>query len=67
MKTITVGKDGVILLKEFKEFIDIKKVKYYEFKKRRNSKILVLKFYDKNKKLLKPNTKSADRKSNEAK
>jgi hypothetical protein len=53
-KTITVDKDGIICLYSFRDFIDTSKVEFYELKLNKD-KTLTLKFYDKNKKLVKPN------------
>lgn len=50
-KTVTVGKDGFISLEIFNEFIDIKKVKYYDLKMNED-KTITVKFYDKDKKKL---------------
>ena len=50
--TIKVGKDGFIKLSEFKTLIPVSKVKYYSIKENKN-KTLSLKFYDRNKKLIK--------------
>ena len=46
-KIITVDKNGMLLLKEFNEFLDITQVEFYKFKVESNGEIL-LTFYDKN-------------------
>lgn len=51
--TVTVGEDGFIPLETFKDFVDITKVKYYDFKINKDKTVTVL-FYDKNKKKVKP-------------
>lgn len=53
-KTITVQAGGFVNIEDFKEFIDINKIAYYEFKLGTN-KTITLKFYDKKKKLIRPN------------
>lgn len=51
-KNIYVDKEGFIDLNLFKEFVDVSKVKFYTLKTNKD-KTLHLKFYDKNKKLIK--------------
>lgn len=56
MKTIKVKtdpktKECFLNLKDFKNFVDVSKVVYYEFDET-DSKNLTLRFFDKNKKLL---------------
>ena len=50
--TITVPKSGLIPLEALEKLIDISKVMYYDVKEKNG--IVTLKFYDKNKKLVKP-------------
>lgn len=52
-KTIKVEKGGYIYVDAFSDWFDVSLVKYYSLKKRKNGS-LVLKFYDKKKKVLKP-------------
>lgn len=52
-KTIKVDKDGILDLYCFSDFIDITKVKFYTFKTNKDLSLIV-KFYDKNRKLIKP-------------
>ncbi len=51
-KTIKVDYLGRLHLIDFKEFLDISKVVFYSFKQRKD-KTLILKFYDKKKKVIK--------------
>lgn len=54
-KTVKVDKKGQMKLKDFDGFIDTSKVVYYEFKIKDEDKgILLVSFYDKNKKLITP-------------
>lgn len=50
--SIKVSKSGHVSLDTFKDFLDISKVIYYSLKHKDGN--LTLKFYDKNKKLVKP-------------
>jgi hypothetical protein len=50
---ITVDKDGTIPLWHFADLIDTDKVVYYKFKARKDG-TLTIKFYDRNKRLIKP-------------
>jgi hypothetical protein len=50
--TIVVNKDGYIPLEYFKEMLDISKVAWYAIKVRKDES-LVIKFYDKRRKLIK--------------
>lgn len=54
IKSIVVPKDGYLSLEEFKDLIDIVKVKHYSIKVNKD-KMLTIKFYDKKKKLIRPN------------
>lgn len=56
MKTIVLDSEGRIMLKQFEGLIDISSVAYYSIKKNKD-KSLTLKFYDKKRKLVKPNGK----------
>ena len=47
---IKVSKDGFIDLKEFKNVLDISKVSYYDLKE--SGRVLTLKFYDKDNKII---------------
>lgn len=53
MGTINVDKDGYVTLSDFSPYMDVSKVTYYLVKIKKNGTIK-LKFYDKNKKLVKP-------------
>lgn len=53
MKTVTVDEKGQIDIQVFKDFVDISKVEYYNFKLN-DDKTLSLTLYDKDKKLIKP-------------
>ena len=50
---ITVQEDGFVDLEEFKNVIDTSKVVFYSIKLKKDNTLL-LKFYDKKKKLVKP-------------
>jgi hypothetical protein len=52
-KTIRVDKDGMVLLKDFEDFLDIDKVKFYSLKVNKD-KTLTLKFFDSKKKTVRP-------------
>jgi hypothetical protein len=49
------GRDGIIyiLLKDFKDLIDVNKITHYRIKSKKGGP-LTIRFYDKNKKLVKP-------------
>jgi hypothetical protein len=49
---IKVHPGGILFLEDFKKFLDISKVVFYSMKD--NKGTVVLKFYDKNKKLIRP-------------
>jgi len=51
--TITVPASGFIDIEYFKNFLDISKVSWYSLKEKED--VIILKFYDKNKKLIKLN------------
>lgn len=53
-KTVKVDYLGRLHLIDFKDFLDISKVVYYSFKQRKD-RTLILKFYDKKKKVIKLN------------
>jgi hypothetical protein len=58
MKTvIAVNKDGTVSLNKFKDILNIAKVVYYKVKENKD-KTLILSFYDKNKKKIKPYSQS---------
>lgn len=65
-KIITIGKDGFVDLTEFKDIIPISLVKYYSVKANKN-KTLMLKFYDKDQKLVKPIKQQKTKKANSSK
>ena len=52
---VTTDKDGCLPLESFKDILDIKKVAYYTLKAKDST--LILKFYDKKKKVIKPYVK----------
>jgi hypothetical protein len=52
-KTIKIGMDGFVLIEEFSGWIDVSKVKFYSLTFNED-KSIVVKFYNKNKKLVKP-------------
>lgn len=52
-KTVTVSMDGFLYLNEFSNFINIDRVVFYNLKVGKN-KALKIKFYDKNKKIIRP-------------
>lgn len=58
VKTVKIQKtengDGFIDLKEFSDFVDVSKVKYYELVNP-TEKTLMIKFFDENKEEIKPN------------
>lgn len=60
MKTVTVEEGGFIPLEAFSDMIDTSKVEYYSLKANKDQ-TLTVKFYDKKKKLVKPN-KPVDKK-----
>jgi hypothetical protein len=51
-KIINITDEGFVSLEAFKDFLDISKVSYYDLKV--TDGILVLKFYDKNRRLIRP-------------
>ena len=51
--TITVNKNGFVVLDDFKRVLDIEKVVYYEVIPKEDGSAVMF-FYDKNKKLVKP-------------
>lgn len=55
-KTVKVDDYGRIDLEVFRCFVDIDKVEFYQLKLNKD-KSLILKLYDKKKKLVKPNVK----------
>jgi hypothetical protein len=56
-KIVTADKNGMILLKDFTEFLDMSKVKFYSLKINKD-KAISIKFYDNEKKVIK--TRSLD-------
>ena len=52
-KTIKTDENGLILLKDLEDMVDMAKVKYYRVVQNKDSTI-TLKLYDKKKKLVKP-------------
>jgi hypothetical protein len=52
-KTIKVGKDGRVEMSNFKDILNIEQVVYYEVTPNKDETI-TLRFFDKNKKLVKP-------------
>jgi hypothetical protein len=50
---ITVDKDGCVPLWYFADILNTDKVEYYKIKAEKNG-TLIIKFYDKNKRLIKP-------------
>lgn len=54
--TIKVNEDGVIYLENLRMFVDIDRVVYYNIKHKKNGN-LVIKLYDKKKKLVRPYVK----------
>ena len=52
-KIIDVGSDGLVSLGEFSEFLDIGNIEFYSIKVKKD-KSLVIKFYDKKGKVIKP-------------
>lgn len=53
IKTVMIDKDGYVDIKHFECFIDIEKVAFYKFKLKKDG-MIVLKFYDTKRKLVKP-------------
>lgn len=51
---LTINKDGFLKIEDFKYFVDISKVMFYSFTEKSDGSLL-LKFYDKNRKLIKLN------------
>ena len=49
---LKIGKDGFVALDHFNIFLDITRVEYYDLKESKDG-TLILKFYDKNEKLIK--------------
>lgn len=49
---IKVDSDGAVNLEEFKDWLDINRVVYYNLKHKKDGK-LIIKFYDKKRKLIK--------------
>ena len=52
-KTVKVDNNGVVLLSAFSEWVDVKRVKFYSLRVNKD-KSLTLKFFDRNRKQLKP-------------
>jgi hypothetical protein len=50
--TITISKEGFVSLKKFETLLDISRVKFYTLKEKDGS--IHLKFFDKNRKVIKP-------------
>jgi hypothetical protein len=63
--TITVPKSGFITLEKFKEMVDISKIVYYSLDEEDGN--LKLRFYDKNKRLIKPKKESKNGKEKSSK
>ena len=49
--TLTIPKSGIISLNKFKKLLDISKVEWYSLEEKNG--VIILKFYDKNRKVLK--------------
>jgi hypothetical protein len=62
---ITVSKDGYIDLERFKTMVDISQVVYYDFKYKGDH--LTLKFYNKDKELIKPYANQKETKKTKSK
>lgn len=62
---ITVSKNGFISLKRFETLLDIKKISYYTLKEING--VIELKFYDKNKGLIKFYGKNKEKSSKKSK
>lgn len=60
---LTIPSSGFVPIEEFKDLLDISKVMYYSLEV--SDGILKLKFYNKNKKLIKPYKETKNGKSNE--
>lgn len=54
---ITVEEGGFVNLSDFKDVVDISKVVYYDIKLKKDDTLLI-KFYDKRKKLVRPYVRS---------
>jgi hypothetical protein len=52
-KVIKVDKNGMVLINNFEELLDVSKVAFYSLRANKD-KTLTLKFYDNKKKLVKP-------------
>ena len=53
-KTITVKEGGFVALRDFKHWIDVSKVVYFNLKHDKKENTLKIKFYDAKKKLVRP-------------
>ena len=60
-KIIKVDKNGIVLLDDFTDLLDIHKVKFYKLKINKD-KTITLKFYDSKNKLVKPYEHEVDEK-----
>lgn len=52
-KKISVDKNGFVFIEDFKDLLNVEIVQYYTIKARKDETIVV-KFYDKNRKLVRP-------------
>jgi hypothetical protein len=52
-KIITVGKDGFVYIEDFRDIVNIDIIAFYRLKTKKDGSV-VLKFYDKKKKLVRP-------------
>lgn len=64
LKTIKVQEGGFVNLDDFADLINIKRVKYYELVHNANKGTLILMFFDKDKKIVKPKKKLTKTKKN---
>lgn len=53
-KIVTVDKLGRLDLEDFRELVNVDRIEFYSLKVKKD-KTLILKFYDKKKRLVKPN------------
>lgn len=58
MLSLHISADGYIDLESLQKFIDIRKVEFYSVREKNGR--LILKFYDKKRKIIKPSKKSKD-------